>query len=98
MSVSLPFVRSSSFSVSHCTEGTNLDHSCRQRAGVFARKIARLGVQHQVTDADIPWQNDRVERHDQWIQSLMKSLETRFVESDSELEVVAFELVSQKNR
>ena len=67
-------------------------------AGVLARRI-ELGVQRQVTDASSPWQNGRVERHGQWIQDLlMRGLETRFVESDTELEVLACEVVSQKNR
>ena len=59
-------------------------------AGVLARKFEQQGVQHQVTHAGSPWQNGRVERQCQWIQNLLtKSLETRFVEPYSELEVSA---------
>ena len=65
----------------------------------FCSRMEQLEVQRQVTNASSPWQNGRVERHGQWVQDLlMQGHETRFVESDTALEVVACELVSQKSR
>jgi len=68
-------------------------------AGIFARRLEQAGTCHRVTDAESPWQNGRVERHEQWIQDLLvKALETKSITTEAELELMAYELTSQKNR
>ena len=63
--------------------------------GDFERRLEQSGTLQAVTDADSPWQNGRTERHGQWMQDLMeKSVETRFVSTPVDLEMMSSELVS----
>jgi len=67
--------------------------------GDFERRLEQSGTYQWVCDADSPWQNGRVERHGGWIQDLMeKEVDGKFITSPEELELLAAELVANKNR